>query len=400
VNRVGAWPGLRPAWVEVDLDAIAGNVRILADEVAPARLMAVVKADAYGHGAVPVAREAVRAGAAWLGVALVEEALTLRDAGVSAPVLVLSEPHPAAADACVALGLAVTICTQAGVRAFGAAARHAGRPVAVHLKVDTGMHRQGCAPAELPALVEAALAEPGLEVEGLWSHLAVADEAAKTATTDAQLARFRQALAAAAAAGLRPRWRHLANSAGATVRDDARFDLVRAGIELYGLAPSAELAGQVQARLRPALALRAAVSALRTVEAGERVSYGHRWQAPRRTRIATLPVGYADGVRRGLSGRIRVRLGERDLQQVGTVTMDQIMVDVDDADVEVGEVATLLGDPGKGEPGVGGWAAALDTIDYEVTCGLSPRLPRVHRQGQEAGRHDEARHAEARQAAP
>jgi alanine racemase len=400
VNRVGAWPGLRPAWVEVDLDAIAGNVRTLADEVAPARLMAVVKADAYGHGAVPVAREAVRAGAAWLGVALVEEALTLRDAGVSAPVLVLSEPHPAAADACVALGLAVTICTQAGVRAFGAAARRAGRPVAVHLKVDTGMHRQGCAPAELPALVEAALAEPRLEVEGLWSHLAVADEAAKTATTDAQLARFRQALAAAAAAGLRPRWRHLANSAGATVRDDARFDLVRAGIELYGLAPSAELAGQVQARLRPALALRAAVSALRTVEAGERVSYGHHWQAPRRTRIATLPVGYADGVRRGLSGRIRVRLGERDLQQVGTVTMDQIMVDVDDADVEVGEVATLLGDPGKGEPGVGGWAAALDTIDYEVTCGLSPRLPRVHRQGQEAGRHDEARHAEARQAAP
>ena len=395
MSGVGTWPGLRPAWVEVDLDAIAGNVRTLADEVAPARLMAVVKADAYGHGAVPVAREAVRAGAAWLGVALVEEALTLRDAGVSAPVLVLSEPHPDAADACVARGLAVTICTQAALRAFGAAGRRAGRPVAVHLKVDTGMHRQGCAPAELPALVQAALAEPGLEVEGLWSHLAVADEAAKTATTDAQLALFRQALAAAAAAGLRPRWRHLANSAGATVRDDARFDLVRAGIELYGLAPSAELAGHVQARLRPALALRAAVSALRTVEAGERVSYGHRWQAPRRTRIATLPVGYADGVRRGLSGRIRVRLGERDLQQVGTVTMDQIMVDVDDADVEVGEVATLLGDPGRGEPGVGGWAATLDTIDYEVTCGLSPRLPRVHRQGLEAGRH-----AAARQAAP
>jgi alanine racemase len=389
----GAWPGLRPAWVEVDLDAIGGNVRTLIDEVAPARLMAVVKADAYGHGAVPVAREAVRAGAAWLGVALVEEALTLREAGVSAPVLVLSEPHPAAADACAAQGLAVTICTRAGVRAFGMAGRRAGRPVAVHLKVDTGMHRQGCLPAELPALVAAALAEPGLEVEGLWSHFAVADEAAGAATTSAQLGLFREALAAAAAAGLQPRWRHLANSAGATVRDDARFDLVRAGIELYGLAPSAELAGDVRARLRPALALRAAVSALRTVEAGERVSYGHRWEAPRRTRIATLPVGYADGVRRGLSGRIRVRLGERDLQQVGTVTMDQSMVDVGDADVEVGEVATLLGDPAKGEPGVGGWAAALDTIDYEVTCGLSPRLPRVHRRGREAGRRAETRQA-------
>jgi alanine racemase len=381
-----AWPGLRPAWVEVDLDAIAANVRTLVGEVAPARLLAVVKADAYGHGAVPVAREAIGAGAAWLGVALVEEALTLREAGISAPVLVLSEPHPVAADACAAHGLAVTICTQAGVRAFGMAARRAGRPVAVHLKVDTGMHRQGCAPAELPALVAAALAEPGLEVEGLWSHFAVADEAAKAATTDAQLARFHQALAAAAAAGLRPRWRHLANSAGATVRDDARFDLVRVGIELYGLAPSEELAGHARARLRPALALRAAVSALRTVEAGERVSYGHRWEAPRRTRIATLPVGYADGVRRGLSGRIRVRLGGRSLQQVGTVTMDQMMVDVEDADVEVGEVATLLGDPAEGEPGVGEWTAALGTIDYEVTCGLSTRLPRVHRHGLEAGR--------------
>jgi alanine racemase len=392
-GAAGAWPGWRPAWVDVDLDAIAGNVRTLAAEVAPARLLAVVKADAYGHGAVPVAREALRAGAAWLGVALVEEALALREAGVSAPLLVLSEPHPAAADACAANAVAVTICTHAAARAFGAAGRRAGHPVAAHLKVDTGMHRQGCAPAELPDLVAAALAEPGLEVEGLWSHFAVADEAAKTATTDTQLALFHEALAAARRRGLEPRWRHLANSAGGTVRDDARFDLVRAGIELYGLAPSAELAGDVRARLRPALALRAAVSALRTVQAGERVSYGHRWEARQPTRIATLPVGYADGVRRGLSGRIRVRLGERNLRQVGTVTMDQMMVDVDDADVEVGQVATLLGDPARGEPGVGEWAAVLDTIDYEVTCGLSPRLPRVHHHGAPAGHHPQTRQA-------
>jgi alanine racemase len=388
------WPGLRPAWIEVDLEAIAANVRTLVAEVAPARLLAVIKADAYGHGAVPVARAAVRAGAAWLGVALVEEALEVRAAGISAPLLVLSEPHPAAADACAAAGIAVTVCTLAGVRAFGMAGRRAGRPVATHLKVDTGMHRQGCAPAELPALVAAALAEPGLATEGLWSHFAVADEAAKTATTDAQLARYTDALAAAAAAGLAPRWRHLANSAGATVRSDARFDLVRAGIEVYGLAPSEELAAQVSGRLRPALALRAAVSALRTVEAGERVSYGHRWAAPRRTRVATLPVGYADGLRRGLSDRIRVRLGGRDLPQVGTVTMDQLMVDVGDADVEVGQVATLLGDPAKGEPGVAEWAAALDTIDYEITCGLSPRLPRVHhRAGRPEGRPSTVREA-------
>ena len=374
----GAWPGLRPAWVEVDHGAAAHNVRTLIAEVAPARLLAVVKADAYGHGAVPVARTVLRAGASWLGVALVEEALELRDAGISAPVLVLSEPHPAAADACAERAIAVTVCTLTGVQAFGAAGRRAGAKVAAHLKVDTGMHRQGCAPAELPDLVAAALAEPGLAVEGLWSHFAVADEPAKAATTDAQLASYRRALDEAATAGLRPRWRHLANSAGATLRDDARFDLVRAGIELYGLAPAPDLAEQVAARLRPALALRAAITALRTVEAGERVSYGHRWAAPRRTRIATLPVGYADGVRRGLSGRIRVRLCGRDVPQVGTVTMDQLMLDVGELDVEVGEVATLLGDPARGEPGVGEWARVLGTIDYEITCGLSLRLPRVH----------------------
>jgi alanine racemase len=375
---------LRPAWVEVDLDAITGNVRRLVTEVAPAQLMAVVKADAYGHGAVPVARAAIAAGARWLGVALVEEAVELREAGISAPLLVLSEPHPAAADLCVDQRIAVTLCTEAGVRVFGMAGRLAGRPVPAHLKVDTGMHRQGCAPADLPELVRLAMAERGLEVEGLWSHFAVADEPA-AATTDRQVETFERALAVASEQGLLPRWRHIANSAGATLRADARFDMVRVGIELYGLAPAPALTGEVNQRLRPALALRAAVSAVRAIEAGERVSYGHRWAAPRATRIATLPVGYADGVRRGLSGQIRVLLGERNLAQVGTITMDQLMVDIGDAPIEVGEVATLLGDPARGEPGVGEWARVLGSIDYEVTCGLSPRLPRVHYHGSHSG---------------
>jgi alanine racemase len=375
------WPALRPAWVEVDLDAIATNARRLASEVAPAELMAVVKADAYGHGAVPVARAAIAGGARWLGVALVEEALELRQAGISAPILVLSEPHPAAADVCVDQRIAVTLCTPAGVRVFGMAGRLAGRPLPAQLKVDTGMHRQGCAPADLPELVRVALAERGLEVQGLWSHFAVADEPAAAATTDGQLASFQRALGVASEQGLVPRWRHLANSAGATLRADARFDMVRVGIELYGLAPAPALAGEVRQRLRPALALRAAVSAVRAVDAGERVSYGHCWAAPQATRIATLPVGYADGVRRGLSGRIRVLLGGREVPQVGTITMDQLMVDIGDGPIEVGEVATLLGDPARGEPGVGEWARVLDSIDYEVTCGLSPRLPRVHRHG-------------------
>ena len=385
VNRGRPWPGLRPAWVEVDLDAIAGNVRELVAQVAPAQLMAVVKADAYGHGAVPVARAAAAAGARWLGVALVEEALDLRAAGISSPILVLSEPHPAAADVCAEQRIAVTLCTPAGVRVFGMAGRLAGRPLAAHLKVDTGMHRQGCSPDDFPELVRLALADRGLEVEGLWSHFAVADEPEAAATTDRQLDSFQRALEVASELGLAPRWRHLANSAGATLRGDARFDMVRTGIEVYGLAPAPALTRAVGQQLRPALALRAAVTAVRAIEAGERVSYGHRWAAPRATRIATLPVGYADGVRRGLSGRIRVLLGERDLAQIGTITMDQLMVDVGDAPIEVGEVATLLGDPARGEPGVGEWARALDSIDYEVTCGLSPRLPRVHYHGSHSG---------------
>jgi alanine racemase len=385
-SRRRPWPGLRPAWVEVDLDAIADNVRTLAAWVTPSALMAVVKADGYGHGAVPVARAAVAAGARWLGVALVEEALVLREAGISAPILVLSEPHPAAADVCVERRIAVTLSTPAGVRVFGMAGRLAGRPVTAHLKVDTGMHRQGCAPADLPELLRLALGDRGLEVDGLWSHFAVADEPESAATTDRQLAIYRSALDLAGELGLRPRWRHIANSAGATLRDDARFDLVRAGIEVYGLAPAPSLSAEVRECLRPALTLHAAVSAVRRIEAGERVSYGHRWEAPRATTIATLPLGYADGVRRGLSGRIRVRVGERDLPQIGTITMDQLMVDVGDVPIEVGEVATLLGDPARGEPAAAEWASILDSIDYEVTCGLSPRLPRVHYHGSHSWR--------------
>jgi alanine racemase len=372
------WPELRPAWIEVDLGAVAANVRRLAAEVAPAAVMVVVKADGYGHGALPVARAALDAGAAWLGVALVEEAMELRHAGVDAPVLVLQEPHAAAADACARNGIAVTLTTPGGVRAFSEAGRRAGRPVAAHLKVDTGMHRMGCAPAEVPELAAAVATAEGLTADGIFTHFAVADDPGQDATTAGQIATFLAAVKAAEAAGLAPRWRHAANSAGATLRDDARFDLVRLGIEVYGLAPDRRWAERTRSRLRPALSLRALVSAVRTVEAGEKVSYGHTWTARRRSRIATVPVGYADGVRRGLSGRIRAVSGGASYRQVGRITMDQLMLDVTDGPVEVGSFVTLLGDPALGEPGAGEWAEALDTIDYEVTCGLSRRLPRVY----------------------
>jgi alanine racemase len=372
------WPGLRPAWAEVDLGAIATNVRRLAAEVAPADVMAVVKADGYGHGAVPVARAALGAGASWLGVALVEEALELRAAGISAPLLVLQEPHHDAADACARHGIAVTVATPQGVSAFAAAGRRAGRAVAAHLKVDTGMHRVGCEPAAVPELARALVEAEGIEAEGLLTHFAVADDPEQEATTKAQLSAYHAALKAAEDAGLSPRLRHVANSAGATLRDDARFDLVRLGIAIYGLSPDPRWSEHTRARLRPAMSVRAAVSAVRTVEAGAKVSYAHAWTAPRRTRIATLPIGYADGVRRGLSGRLRAVIGGISYQQVGRITMDQLMLDVGDGAVEVGSVAILLGDPAHGEPGASDWAAELDTIDYEITCGLGTRLPRVY----------------------
>ena len=371
-------PGWRPAWAEVDLDAVAANVAFLVDRCTPAVVCAVVKADGYGHGAVAVARAALGAGATWLAVALVEEGVALRDAGVDGPVLLLSEPPVDAMDVVAAARLTPTLYTEAGVAAAAAAVGTRRAPMAVHLKVDTGMHRVGADPVDAPALAKAVRAAPGLRLEGLWTHLAVADEPDQDGFTADQLARFEEVRDALAADGSVPGLLHAANSAGALAHPAARYDMVRCGIAVYGYSPRPAVAGPLD--LHPALSLRARVSLVRTLDQGERLSYGRRYAVPSsRSVIATVPLGYADGVTRRLGevgGEVLVGGHRRPL--AGTVTMDQLMVDCGPgAGVAAGDEVVLLGRQGDEEIRAEEWADRLGTISYEVLCGIGPRVPRV-----------------------
>ncbi|MFN8035052.1 MAG: alanine racemase [Acidimicrobiia bacterium] len=369
----------RPVWSEIDLAAVRHNVAALCGLVQPAQLLAVVKADAYGHGAVPVARAALEAGAAWLGVALVEEGVALRDAGIAAPLLVLSEPSPAAAGEVVARGLTPVVYTHHGIEALAKAVADAGRgaPLPVHLKVDTGMHRVGCQVDEALPFVELITQVPELSLEGVCTHFAVADEAEHPYTAR-QRELFDGLLARLDARGLRPPLVHAANSAAAIAEAALRYDLVRIGIALYGIPPSAAPADRLE--LRPALALKAKVSFVKELGAGERLSYGLRYELPQASRIATVPVGYADGVPRNL-GAVggEVLIGGRRHPIAGTITMDQLMVDVGDATVEVGDEVVLLGAQGADEVTASEWAARLGTIPYEIVCQIGPRVPRRYR---------------------
>ncbi len=369
-------PGLRPAWAEVDLEAVRANASALAGLAAPAALLAVVKADGYGHGAAPVARAALEAGATWLGVALVEEGIALRNAGIDAPVLVLSEPPRAAADAVVAHGLTPTVYTATGIEGLAKAVADAGPadPLGVHLKVDTGMHRVGCSVEDAPDLVEAISARPELVLGGICTHLAVADEPDNDYTVQ-QLDRFDALLRSLESAGVRPPLVHAANSAGLLAHDRARYDLVRAGIALYGVPPAPELADRLP--LVPALSLRARVSHVKTLPAGSRMSYGLHYELDRPSRVATVPIGYADGVPRnlGIAGG-EVLVHGRRARIAGTVTMDQLMLDVGEAVVEVGDEVVLLGAQGDDEITAGEWAEHLGTIAYEIVTGIGTRVPR------------------------
>ena len=370
------------AWADIDLDAIGANIRELRRLVGPAEVCAVVKADGYGHGAVEVGRAAVDAGAAWLAVAHVAEGVALRGAGISAPVLVLSEPDHGEMAALAGADLAVTLYTHAGIEAASAAARRAGTTVLAHLKVDTGMRRVGADPVDAVARAKEIVAAPGLELQGVWTHLAVADEPADDFTAE-QLRRYQVVLDELADAGVRPAVRHAANSAGAIAHPAARFDLVRCGIAVYGIDPSPELAGA--ASLRPAMTLRSRVAFVKRVGAGEAISYGLRHTFDRDTTVATVPIGYADGVRRGLSERgAHVLLGGRRRPIVGTITMDQLMIDCGDDPVEAGDEVVLIGRQGDEEIRAEEWAALLDTIGYEIVCGVGPRVERVWHRASEA----------------
>ncbi|HVF33119.1 MAG TPA: alanine racemase [Acidimicrobiales bacterium] len=365
----------RPAWAEIDLEAVRHNVRTLVGAAGDAEVCAVVKADGYGHGSVRVSRAALEAGASCLAVALVEEGIVLRDAGIEAAILLLSEPPTEAAAEVVARRLTPTVYSRAWVGALAEAATP-DSPVGVHLKVDTGMHRVGADPAEAVALARLVHDDPRLDLAAVWTHFAVADERDDAGFTTEQRRRFDRACAAMEAAGVPVPRRHAANAAG-TLYAGATYDLVRPGIAVYGYAPNPDLG----ADLRPVLSLRARVSHVKELDAGERVSYGLRYQLPVRSVVATVPLGYADGVPRRLSevgGEVLV--GGRRCPIAGTVTMDQILVDCGPAaTVAVGDEVVLLGDQGGERISADDWARRLGTISYEILCGIGARIPRVER---------------------
>lgn len=367
---------LRPVRAEVDLDAVRTNAIEIAKRVAPARVLAVVKADAYGHGAAEVGRAVIEAGVSWLGVALVEEGVRLREAGVRIPILILSEPTPAAASAVVAFGLTPVVYTSGGIGALADAVASSSRahPLAVHLKVDTGMNRVGSAPVEAAHLAAAVEQRDELSLGGICTHLAVADEPANEYTSE-QLARFDAVVSDLAVSGSSPPLVHAANTAAALVFPQARYDLVRIGIGLYGIAPAEDLPGV--AVLRPAMSVKACVSYVKRLPAGARVSYGLVYALERESWIATVPIGYADGVPRALGhkgGEVLVRGRRHPI--AGAVTMDQLMIDLGDVRVERGEEVVLLGVQAAEEITASEWAARIGTIPYEIVCGIGPRVPR------------------------
>ncbi len=370
---------MEAVWSEIDLDAIRENVAALRAFAQPAAFLAVVKANAYGHGAVPVARAALDAGAAWLGVARVEEAVQLRSAGLDAPIMLLSEPAPREADTVVAQGVTPVVYTEVGIDALAQAVADSGRaPLAVHLKVDTGMHRVGCTTDDAVALAARVAARHELELAGVCTHLAVADDPSDRYTGQ-QLARFDAVIDALDARGLRPPIIHAANSAGLLTEPAARYDLVRVGIATYGLPPAPALVGHAGVTLRPALSLRARITMVKTLPPGTRVSYGLRAEIGPPGRVATVPAGYADGVPRnlGLVGG-EVLVGGQRRPIAGIVTMDQLLVDLGDAPAAVDDEVVLIGGQGDEEITATEWAERLGTISYEIVTGIGARVPRTY----------------------
>jgi alanine racemase len=376
----------RPAWAEIDVAAITHNARVLSRLVHPAKLCAVVKARGYGHGAPAVARAALAGGAAGLAVALVDEGVELRQNDVGAPILLLSECGADAVDAAMAYGLTPTVYTAEGIKLFSHGARMLGQRTSVHIKVDTGMHRVGAAPADVPALLQAIANDPLLKLEGLWTHFPVADgeSAEDRSFTLGQLALFDGVIDEMARADVHPDVTHAANTAGAIAFPEARYGMVRCGIGLYGYLPSAAVGAALASapgseRLRPALSLRARVVSVRTLSEGERPSYGRLRALPQRSLVATVPIGYADGVPRALFSKgASVLIGGKRRPLAGMVTMDQIVVDCEDDDsVKPGDEVVLLGRQGDEEITADEWAELLGTISYEILCGIGPRVPRV-----------------------
>jgi alanine racemase len=369
----------RPTRAEIDLDAVAANVRVACGLAgAGSAVMAVVKADAYGHGAVPVARAALAAGATWLGVAMPEEAAVLRAAGIGSRILILGPIAPSQAGLVARHDLDQCVSDPAQAEALSRVAMSAGRPLRLHLKMDTGMGRVGVSLREVGPAAARIAALPAVRLAGLMTHFAESD-AEDPGFTREQLVRFATATDALRAAGVPIPLRHAANSAALLRHPDARLDLVRPGIMLYGCHPC-DRRHPNDPTLAPALRFRTVVSHLKDLPAGGSVSYGRTFVAPRDLRIATLPVGYADGLARLLSGQGQVLIGGQRVPIVGRVCMDMTMVDVTRVpDVRVGDEAVLIGRQGVEEITADEIAVLTGTISYEVLCRVGARVPRVYR---------------------
>lgn len=368
------------ARAEIDLAALRANVRELLARAGGAQLMAVVKSDAYGHGAVPCARAALEAGATWLGTATPQEALALRAAGLDSRIMCwLWTPGGPWREA-IEADVDVSVSGLWALREVVAAAGEAGRTARIHLKADTGLGRNGCQPADWPELVaEARAAEESgaVRVTGLWSHFACADEPGHPSIA-AQLTVFRDMLTYAEKAGVEPEVRHIANSPATLTVPESHFDLVRTGIAMYGISPSPELGTPADFGLRPVMTLSASVALVKQVPAGHGISYGHHYTTPSETTLALVPLGYADGIPRHASGRGPVLVAGRVRTVAGRVAMDQFVVDLEGDLTEPGAEAVLFGPGDRGEPTAEDWAVAADTIAYEIVTRIGTRVPRVH----------------------
>ena len=377
------------AWVEVDLEAIAHNVRQLLALLQPGtELMAVVKADAYGHGAVSVAQTALQAGATWLGVATVMEGIELRQSGISAPILLLGAAQSAVEVAAIAQWqIQPTLSSPQQLQMFAAAVQGDAwqsldqDPLPVHIILETGMGRLGIPWQEAEAFVAQVQQVSRLKIASVYSHLATADDPDPT-VMEQQHRNFEGAIAALKTQGFTPPRLHLANSAATLIKiPSLQYNMVRTGLSIYGLYPEPHL--RPQADLRPALQVRARITQVKTIPAGSGISYGHRFIAPQAMTVAVVGIGYADGVPRNLSNRLEVMYEGQRLRQLGSITMDQIMVDISDLpQAAPGDIVTLLGSDrgaqGKSDIGADDWARMLGTISWEVLCGFKHRLPRVN----------------------
>lgn len=351
---------------------LVSNLHSLRRLAGGSRLCAVIKADAYGHGAIAISRILEREGIDYLAVALLEEALELRAAGIASPILVLGTTDPSNADIIVSQNITQTVFTAELAHAISSSAKRLGHSGKIHVKIDTGMHRQGILPSEAESFSRDIAGMDGLAVEGAYSHFADADNPDNDFTMG-QLTEFHRALDGMRRGGIVPRIRHIANSAALLRLPEARLDMVRPGILFYGLSPDGQR--EAPAGFSPVMQLCASIAAIRTIGVGESVSYGRLFTAAQASRIALLQIGYADGYSRLLSNRASVLIRGRKAPVAGRVCMDQIMVDVTDVpEAAPGDEATLFGLP---ELPAGELAHMMGTIDYEITCGISKRVPRI-----------------------